>query len=672
MAWSKERDKDLELCRQLRYATPVDSQTVTKKAYLRLKNPCGLDRRPDIEGHTVYGVSYLCGGRKPTEVQIDELTRRVSTQHEFIMANHRAAFHGELFAIVNRWLEALYEDFQRLCDWYPVIDGAWDLAYVEKVASCAGKFMRAEASLWDRLRAGYRTLEPELAHNAACLLPVLSFKHGTVSASLQKLKSRCDQERYERRGGNFSDLARATARYPVDALRRRAKAFVEADELEYLAHFAHLVEHDRAYLPDFTATADSEHGLRDFAHKLWSVVDLVLAEDLAGNRSDGATATRPAGGSRPWLQALSAHAGLRGRVRALIGLLDNDNISPYLQNLENKLEKSRAELGFEPQPADVRSIWRGLVLAHPSPMVRHLAVREAKEKDLWQDLWRIVAYPKAPLACLTTIARLLVDQQQEEREDGGIYSDYCKIFFDCLKGRLRQTLATVEHRHDLTELVKLIGHLYGVSVFVEAEYFEELETLFNLMSRPARQLAVNIDRIESAVEELASRRGGRHWPTREPQCASELPPAVQRHLAREGCYLKTFAHSSDPRIARETLQFINEENVASVLEGGPPNASLLRELIKQPDLMRTDGALIKILKSMGGGCSELEEPNSGTSGSRIDSANTLSTLDEFDLALVIKNPGTPSLIKRKMTRLMKERRQKRLESSSAVNDEGAK
>ena len=139
--------------------------------------------------------------------------------------------------------------------------------------------------------------------------------------------------------------------------------------------------------------------------------------------------------------------------------------------------------------------------------------------------------------------------------------------------------------------------LVALDFFIEDRYYDRLLKLNETLAAEESELGLENWLSGRSMELLKTRReksGAR--PARPPASLAEIPLVVQRKLARQGTYLHVFLRHPDPRIALETLRFIDTPAKAeAVLKLKALSPDVVARLAATEDLFTSHGARIALL-----------------------------------------------------------------------------
>ncbi|MEM8931756.1 MAG: hypothetical protein AAGE94_11320 [Acidobacteriota bacterium] len=603
-----------------------------------------LDRRPSAVGDDAVphaGIlaalerlaPSIAGTELPDRDDVEDLFDRVRERVAWIMSRCASvdvfvAAQLDVAAITDD-VEAVYADLQVFCRWLsPVADpevepGAGDdyfprLRYVAHRLIDAEQLLAHQVNQWLLFLQSRQGSDPSLR----LFLTQVAAWHAHVKAALELRR-----DAIEARIDESASSVRQSASDPDGELVQRADALVEAGDLELLGAFVGLARLDRDRLVDFLREGRAYPHRERLLEGLWAVADLVLAEDPARRR--GVADEESASSLVAILKSDPLVGGRFGVLRALLADGDPD-VSPEM--LRSRLQQADHVCSAN----DLETVWRALLVAHPTERIRR---RSAAAAPL-DALWRVLAYPHSPVRSLLVIAEVVA----ESRDD-----DLHKVFYDCVKSRLVTSIAESDGPDELELLARFVLLFFRFDFFIQTRYFEQLETMLQLFRAQARRFDVTVgtwsvdelDRDFQKLEVARHRAGSPEASAPSAATLSRLPLALQRHLAREGCYLTHFACHANPLIAREVVHYLHGENLGRFLELPELNRQMLEEALRRIDLT---GRRERILQA-------LVHPKCPM----IFAGRHLPQLGRTDLNRIIQSRSTHAEVKRRaMLQVMKQ------------------
>ena len=289
------------------------------------------------------------------------------------------------------------------------------------------------------------------------------------------------------------------------------------------------------------------------------------------------------------------------------------------------------------QVADAHGVAiRGLLVAHHDESVRERAATAAP----LDALWRVLAYPHSPIVSLLVIAEVVATSADDDLQ---------KVFYDCVKSRLVTSIAEAEGPEVLNDLARFVLLFFRFDFFIQTRYFEQLESMLQLFRAQARRFDAaddtwsidTLDRDFQRLEVARHRAGSPEASAPSAATLSRLPLALQRHLAREGCYLTHFACHPNPLIAREVVHYLHGDNLGRFLDLPELNRQMLEEALRRIDLT---GRRERILQA-------LVHPKCPM----IFAGRHLPQLGRTDLNRIIQSRSTHAEVKRRaMMQVMKQ------------------
>ncbi|MEM9595241.1 MAG: hypothetical protein AAGD06_13295 [Acidobacteriota bacterium] len=515
-------------------------------------------------------------GELPTRDDVEKLTERAEDRVQRIMTRCAkvdvfVAAQMEVTSTTDD-VEAVYADFQQFCRWFAYLDDprvrrGRPTEYFESLGRAGRRLVQAETLLARQLQQWLVFLRSRQGADSALrlFLTQVSAWHAYVHPELQQRLEAIDHLASPSAAGSAAVPDDIPGLDPVVELELRIDELIAADEIELLPAFDALMRIERDLLEGHLAvvaepSADDSRSRR-LVTVLWSVADLVLAEDARC-------------GDRRLAKALGRAPGPVGEgFRLLSELLDDPE--------PNLLSSSLARRLRSPDVPDL--VWRSLVIAHSSGAVRQAAARQAPLDALWQ----ILAYPRSPIHALVAVA-----EQVAARGD----DDLRKVLYDCVKSRIFATVAEAGERAEMAALEPFILLFFQFNFFIQTRYFEQLETMLHLYRAQARRFGLGVEVFDRPWRrlEVSRHRAGDPEAT-EPKGLERLPLPIQRHLAREGSYLTYFACHPNHLIAREVVPYVTADNLSRFLRLADLNRQMLEEAVRRLDLGTRRALVLEVL-----------------------------------------------------------------------------
>jgi len=294
---------------------------------------------------------------------------------------------------------------------------------------------------------------------------------------------------------------------------------------------------------------------------------------------------------QPELLLLSDRSSPTGATR-LLPLLAQSSLYPQAASFDKLLALFRPPRAsgeatpeariraLDPQQTDRVLLLRASLL-HPLSSHRRFAASQLDPSQFW---W-LLACPELPLPPLVEIVdRLALDD---------ISGDQQKAFLDCVL----PSLASARSDPEIRAAGYVLERAARFEFAVEDGYFRKLMQLAETLGRAQGGLSIETQYPRQAAELLKRRKDlAGAQPTRPPSSFAEVPPAVQRKLARGGLYVNLFVRHPDPRIAMETLRFIDNPVKAEAVAKLPTaNRLVIAEIAKRDELLKTYGARLALL-----------------------------------------------------------------------------
>lgn len=469
------------------------------------------------------------------------------------------------------------------------------------------KYLSHQVNQWLLHLQSRRGAEPSFG----LFLTQVAAWHGWIQRELERGRQKLELALEHELHPEDND-ATLLARRP-QAVWKLADDLVRAGELDLLAAFSALAATERSRLIEFLRHDRAYPKRHELLESLWQVADLVALEDQL----------QP---SQPSLLAvLCQDLQVGQRFVELARLLGEDE--PAVSSVE--LQRRFAQLG-RTEARDLEVLWRSLIHCHSSQAVRRLAATTAP----LDALWSVIAHPASPTAAVHAAAAEVAARGDE---------DLRKVLFDCIKSRLFSSLGRLAQSAEAHLLGEIVHLFFQFDFFIQTRYFEQLVSLLQLYRAQARRFGLDLALLDRHWHrlEIARHRAGNPEATL-PQGLDRLPLPIQRHLAREGCYLTHFACHANHLIAREVVHFIHADNLERFLRLNEVNRQLLEEALRRVDLTSRRELVIEVLTH--------------SKCPQIFAGRHLPRLASHELHRIIQSASTHSEVKRKAMLLMIQQR----------------
>jgi len=352
---------------------------------------------------------------------------------------------------------------------------------------------------------------------------------------------------------------------PGDTFLQMINHFLSADEIEEDTILAELLLGERSNLFGYLAIGSAHHQRHRVTERLWGVADLILIEDMAERKAEGKQ-------SKIIFAILASRSEHDSRFMRMRARLRSEN--PFSDGLASDF----------PGKEDYAIALKCLTLAHQSIKIR----TEAISKVSFNALWRTIAYPKVPISLIIEAAIRLSRSEADDTK---------KIFFDCVRGNLVNHLDSARGGKSINEIKSLIDTFFSFQIFVEDLYFERLDDMLLRFLEANRRLGLQVDYFRDARADLDRRRQELGNPKAKLPSEGELkkiPLAVQRKLAREGCYLDFFVLHPDARIAK-TLRHIRPHDIERIMRYRNINHALMLDIMSDRKYFKSDESVEVVL-----------------------------------------------------------------------------
>jgi hypothetical protein len=243
---------------------------------------------------------------------------------------------------------------------------------------------------------------------------------------------------------------------------------------------------------------------------------------------------------------------------------------------EIALERVEAE-----HPDDLPVFLRAL-LVHPLEEYRRYAIARLDPFEYWS----VVSYPHTPTAALADILDRLAQPD--------VLDDFRKVFFDCTQRTLGEARGSLE----VKATRRILNTLFSFDFFMEDDYFQKILDLNAEIEREEARLGLENPMIRRSIQVLKEWKDKLGPQATRPPSFSGIPLTLQRKLAREGLYLLVFVCHPNPKIALETVRFINTPGLAEqVARLSTVSGLVLLEITKREELFRTQAARMTLLSN---------------------------------------------------------------------------
>jgi hypothetical protein len=457
-------------------------------------------------------------------------------------------------------IDGIYSAVQRFLTWCDSFDDRWAASYLAEIRDCASVFLESDRHLLEAFKLRLRTF-PEGVGQPLDLLQISDFlahRRRWLMVRVEKVWIRLQQQLE-----GVSPIAWAPDEWsePLPEVRNKVERLatsplrLEADDL-----FAELASNHRR---DFARLiADSTD--RMLIDRLWTSVDLLLVEDLR---------------CHPSFRWNHGQALFQAALRNPVDPTRFRLLQQFLATPGSAIpELLRAQV----DPSLEQGLWKGLLVGHPAPEIRRQAIGKLEPIEVWP----VLAHPEVPLwVILEAIQHLSREETREgvAQQQRQIIRDRQKVLFDCTRSRIQSALISFVPG-EFEEATAVLRLFYGCAVFAEKAYWRRLEILGDLFSLRAPGRGASSDALAKARAWLADRRGQAADMTfpKAPSAVRELPPGVQRQLARRGHYLDFFV-TQDDALAFEAQRFLGPDYLVHLLlETRNFNPRLLQRLSVKP------------------------------------------------------------------------------------------
>lgn len=566
----------------------------------------------------------LAGGRRSDLAGTESLYQRVREKVARVMARCAAVdvfVAAQLdFSSTTDDVESIYSDLQLFARALHAVaessakgDGA-SPSELGQLIEITGRLLESEKYLshqvhqWLLHLQSRRGAEPSFS----LFLTQVAAWHGWIQRELERGRERVELA-LEHELHPEDNEATLLARRP-QALWKLADDMVRSGELDLLPAFAALAGASRQRLVEFLHGDRAYPKRKELLEALWQVADLVALED------------RLQPGAPSLLVILAQELQVGQRFLELARLLGEKEPDISSEALQRRFSFG----GKEIEKRELDPLWRALILTHPDTAVRRLAAATAP----LDALWLVIAHPASPSSAVHAAASEVAARGDE---------DLRKVLFDCIKSRLFLSLGRLSKPDEALVLGEVVQLFFQFDFFIQTRYFEQLVSLLQLYRAQARRFGLDLALLDRHWHrlEIARHKAGNPEATL-PQGLDRLPLPIQRHLAREGCYLTYFACHANHLIAREVVHFIHADNLERFLRLTEVNRQLLEEALRRVDLSARRELIIEVLTH--------------SKCPQIFAGRHLPRLASHELHRIIQAGSTHSEVKRKAMLLMIQQR----------------
>ena len=571
----------------------------------------------------VGGMTLPAGFAKSDLSGTESLQQRVRDKVARVMARCAAVdvfVAAQLdFSSTTDDVESIYSDLQLFARALAAVgdaaaggEGA-SASELSQLIEITGRLLESEKYLYHQVHQwllhlqSRRGVEPSFG----LFLTQVAAWHGWIQRELERGRQRLELA-LEHELHPEDNEAMLLARRP-QALWKLADDLVRAGELDLLPAFSALAATERPRLIEFLRHDRAYPKRQELLEALWQVADLVALEDQL----------QPGEASVFVLLCQDLQVGQR--FLELARLLDE--AEPAISSSDLAARFAYLLRGGE---RDFDVLWRTLILCHQNPETRRLAATTAP----LDALWSVIAHPATPPAAVHAAAAEVAARGDE---------DLRKVLFDCIKSRLFLSLGRLAKAEEARTLGEIVQLFFQFDFFIQTRYFEQLVSLLQLYRAQARRFGLDLALLDRHWHrlEIARHKAGNPEATL-PQGLDRLPLPIQRHLAREGCYLTYFACHANHLIAREVVHFIHADNLERFLRLTEVNRQLLEEALRRVDLGSRRELVIDVLTH--------------SKCPPIFAGRHLPRLASHELHRIIQTSSTNSEVKRKAMLLMIQQR----------------
>jgi len=362
-------------------------------------------------------------------------------------------------------------------------------------------------------------------------------------------------------------------------IKEKIVNFIKSDNFNEETAFAQLflTEELTKKLGKFISTQYRDYLYEKLISRFWKLADFIRIEDqYSGNRQKD---------QKIFPLLIIEHdknevVRYKRYFRVIQSLLIKDNI-PTKQVIIGRFNSFQ----IEPENTDIDIVWKCLLIDHPNYIIRKYVIEHIEFKELWN----IIAYSKTPLSVLKEISEHLLYQSSKDDEKEKA-TDRMKIFFLLTLIGIINDLFTPLTANSLRQIELIIEIFYQFSFFSESRYFQRLNDLYMRFKKVAREDEIEI--IEIARKRLEQDlKGSKGVLEKPPKCLNELPPAVQKKLARGGEYLIYFCTSTNNEVADEVFRYINYNNIVSFITITAMNVRLFKKILRTKEFFQNSSAI---------------------------------------------------------------------------------
>ena len=556
-----------------RTSTEPEELTITRRLLERVDSRLKphFKFKGRFESEPIYACRLPSADTRATQEDLDEYTVKLkhhAGQVREVLQAPPSALDISALEVISTGIDEVYSLLGKFCSTFSNLDNAWPADFFTRLAAVVSVLMEEEAEVWKTLRRVYveGNFTAGKARKLEAIVQAASRRRSRPVVILDKLEQRC------RAMGGGEEPSEATPAQVDEDLSKRLDAFLKADPLDNETALTELLLHHKGPLLEYLVGGGGEqhHNVLD---KLWSTCDLVLLDDLYSIRG------RKRADDARVLDTLVDPRLTDARFRVVAQLLEGQD-----DPTERLLQSRFAESGVEPAEGDLQVAWRSLVIGHASAEIRTRSAFLLTPHSMWQ----VISHPSIPIPSIHAIAERM---QRMEGEDAQ------KIFFDCVRSRLEEAVESFRTKDEVTSLTQLVLLLLELPFLVETGYFERFDDILRKFLERSQKAGLKVEYFENLRRTLEEARAASpdKGPSKPPAGIKRLPLTIQRRLAGEARYVYWFVSHPDPRIALETLRHVGLMNIERVLRLREVNSSVMKSILKKPELFTRAQALAAAL-----------------------------------------------------------------------------
>jgi hypothetical protein len=549
--------------------TFVTTDILYHKISDQFKEKLGYER--NYEHHALY--SYRLSSKKPeieplSDTELERIKTKIEDNIESLSENLQIATRPQSaepdYEEMRGYVERIYRNYEYFYRHAAYYDKEWPEEYFIKIIKFIDLILRDD----DRLYRKFDSLPVELKKSDIDRPTLLSIQHFIGSLRIHPIS-------------NIDLLLKQLNKKETDMdtllneyLREKIADFVYSDDFHEETAFAELflTKELKQKLCTFIITQYRDALYDKLISGFWRLADFVRIEDQSETQEERIfplLVKEPGEGRR---QAAEYYK----HFRVIQNLMRKHSV-PSREFVKNEFNR----FWLDPGEKDIDVVLKCLLIEHSSDVCRRFIIERIEFKKLWD----IIAYSKTPPIVLKEIAQHLRRTNDADR---------MKVFFSLTLLHLINALFEDLYLSSQHQIKRIIEIFYEFDFFAEGRYFRRLNDLTMRFKKKYGEDEIQIieDARKLLDQDSAEKKDIKDKP---PDCLKELPPAVQRKLARGGEYLKYFCTSTNNAVADEVYRYINYNNIGQFMSITAMNSVLFHKLLQRDELFKSRSAVYSAL-----------------------------------------------------------------------------